>query len=72
MQLTDAADHFRFVLNRQPGLPKAHFFLGNILAEQGKLDTAISHFRKALAVLPTDRRIQENFKKALSTQRMTD
>ncbi|MBW2521692.1 MAG: tetratricopeptide repeat protein, partial [Deltaproteobacteria bacterium] len=59
----EAVHHFTRVLELQPLHPKAHFYFGNILAEQGNLSGAVVHYRRALSVLPNDRRIQNNLKR---------
>ena len=52
------------VLLQQPNHPKAHFYLDNILAEQGNMSEAIVHYKNALSVLGNDEKIQKNLKRA--------
>ena len=45
--------HYRTALSYTPNFPEAHFFLGNALDEQGKLDEAIAEYEKSLWFRPT-------------------
>jgi tetratricopeptide (TPR) repeat protein len=47
-RLVEAADAFRTALTLDPGLPEAHFNLGNVLLLQGLHRVAIDAFRKAV------------------------
>jgi tetratricopeptide (TPR) repeat protein len=47
-RLVEAADAFRTALTLDPGLPEAHFNLGNVLLLQGLHRASIDAFRKAV------------------------
>jgi Tfp pilus assembly protein PilF len=42
-----AADHFAEALRLDPDEPKAHFNLGHVFAQQGKVEQAVAHYRAA-------------------------
>src|SRR4029434_10162520 len=47
-RLDEAAEHYRKALENKPGHRLAHFHLGRVLVNQGKLAEAIEHFQQTL------------------------
>jgi Tfp pilus assembly protein PilF len=64
----EAAEHFRFVLSRDPDNLAALNNLGLALANQGQYAEAIGLFRKALAIKPDEGSSRENLDKVLRAQ----
>jgi len=59
---------FKHALHVNPNNYVAHNNLGNALAEQGKLDRAISHYSKALRIKPDYAKAHNNLGSALAKQ----
>ncbi len=45
-------DYYKTALRYSPNFPEGHFFMGNALDEQGKLDEAVAEVSK-VAMVPT-------------------
>ncbi|MDH3662611.1 MAG: tetratricopeptide repeat protein, partial [Alphaproteobacteria bacterium] len=55
LQVTPAAtEHFRAALEATPNEPRARFYLGMALAQEGEVDAAIDGWSQLLAVSPSD------------------
>ncbi|MFM8394652.1 MAG: tetratricopeptide repeat protein, partial [Acidobacteriota bacterium] len=51
-RLDEAADHYRKALREKPGYRSAHFHLGRILVNQGRVREALEQFQAAVAPPP--------------------
>lgn len=59
---------YREALRYQPAFPEAHFFMGDALDEQGKMDEAIAHYNAALKLNPDSAVAQNNPARIYHTQ----
>ncbi len=50
--MAQAEKIYRLILEQQPNYPEAIFYLGNILADSGRLDEAIASYRQAIHLNP--------------------
>ncbi len=51
-RIEEATAHYQQAVNLEPKAPGAHINLGNVLREQGQLQTAITHYRRAVTLDP--------------------
>jgi Flp pilus assembly protein TadD len=59
-----AYNELQELLRRHPEEPRAHNNMGILLMKQGKLNEAVSHFSKALALRPNYRQARLNLEEA--------
>jgi tetratricopeptide (TPR) repeat protein len=64
--------YYQTALRYQPAFPEAHFFMGDALDEQGKLDEAIAEYQKALWFRPTQEQTHIFMGIALAKQKKYD
>ena len=62
---TDPDTFWRATVAANPDCGYAHFILGDLLSDQGRLDEAIAHYQKGLELQPDDAFAHNNFGNAL-------
>jgi Flp pilus assembly protein TadD len=67
--LAGAEDVLRRALKISPTLAKTHFFLGNVLKNDGRYDEALQHLRTAASLYPLDRVVRNQLGRVLFLQR---
>ena len=64
----EAIGHLQEAARLRPDYADAYFILGSVLFQQGRIDDAITQWRKALAIGPTDAEAHRNVASALRKQ----
>ncbi len=70
--MDDAVASYREALRIEPDYAKAHYNLGNVLQEQGRLDDAVACYREALRIEPALADAHNNLGNALQKQDRLD
>ena len=63
--MTGAVETFARGVEKNPEWVQGYIYLGNISAEQGKLDEAIGYFEKAVALRPREVQVNLDLTRAL-------
>lgn len=64
-EFEEAEEESRKVVDADPLFDRARISLGNLTLRRGKVDTAIEHYRRALAIGPDDETASWNLRQAL-------
>jgi tetratricopeptide (TPR) repeat protein len=67
--MEDAETLLREALKIDPNLAKTHFFLGTALKSLGRYDESVEHLKRAAALYPRDRVVQNQLGRVLFLQR---
>jgi Tol biopolymer transport system component len=69
--LNSAERDFQKAVQINPNYAEAHFYLGAIILQKGRVDEAILHFKKALAINPRDANARKELDKAVRSKEQT-